>query len=266
MRRGWALLMLVAWAAAQEEGAYTDFERGLRLYQAKDYARAEPCFKAATADPKCRDAHYYLGLLLERKGDAAGAAAHYGQVTDAYPTFAFAQDRLGEMARSKGDLKGAAGFFETACKARPVFDGWLKLGLLRIETSEYTAAEEAFTKAKELSPGDLTLQDAFARLYLETERFEEALACSEAIVKAVPRDASARFLKGVCLERLVRIPEATAAYEETLKVDPAHKGAMQRLVKLYAQDPAKARETDEMRKRLDWIEKHPPKVRPAPPQ
>lgn len=261
MRRGLALVIVAAWAAA-EEGAFTDFERGRRCYEAKDYVRAEQWFKSAAGDARCKDAHYYLGMLLERKGDAAGAAAQYGEVTEEYPMYAFAQDRRGELARSKGDLKAASACFEAVCKVRPGFDPWLKLGLLRIDLKEYPGAEEALAKAKEFSAGDLTLQDAFARLYLETQRFEEALGCSEAILKAVPRDSSAHFLKGVCLERLERIPESVAAYEETLKVDAAHKGAMQRLIGLYARDPSKTKETAELRKRLDWIEKHPPKVRP----
>jgi len=265
MRKLILVVALAAAAAPGGEGAWGAFEQGLKAYRSGDFAAAEAAMRAALAqDPRVEDAHFYLGLCLERKGDA-GAKASFGKVTEAYPTYALAQERLGHLCLKAKDLEGACRHFEAAVKARPSADGWLQLGVVETDRKRYAEAEAALRKAEELSQGNLDVQDALARVYLETERFGDALARYDAIVKAMGTDTGARMGRAACLKRLDRPAEAAEELQALLKLDPLHTGALALLVELWAGDSARTSECDALRKRLDWVRRNPPKVKSAPP-
>ncbi len=259
------ILALAALPVNGAEGAWGSFEQGRKAYEKGDFVGAEAAMRAALAqDVRVEDAHYFLGLCLERKGDE-GARASYLKVTEAYPTFSLAQARVGHLCLKAKDLEGACRHFEIAVKARPSTDGWLQLGVVEIERKRYVEAEAALKQGEELSKGNLEVQDALARVFLETERFADALARYDAIAKVMPSDTGARMGRAVCLKRLERAGEAAEELQALLKLDPLHTGALALLVELWSGEPGRAQECDLLKKRLDWVRKNPPKVTTAPP-
>jgi len=264
-RKGSAILVAAAVAVAGES-AWTQFETARQLLGSGQHERAEALFRACLAnDANVEDAHYYLGVLLERKGDVKGAAAEYAQVTDKVPTYAFAQSRLGALALRSSDAKGAAESFQKAADAAPNLDSLLQLASARMDLKQWKQAEEALTKADFYSPKDLSLLESWSRLYVETGRFALALERLDALVAQSPKDARLRLMKAVCLDKLGKPEPALRELEAGLKVDPANEEILKRLIAAYEGVPGKASERDLLSKRLEWLRKNPTKVRTAPP-
>lgn len=264
MRKAGILIWLAAAVAAEESG-WSQFQRARALEEAGETGRAEALYRACVQNsPKVKDAYYYLGVLLERKGDAKSAAELYEQVTDEYPTYAFAQSRLGQIALEGKDAKRAAECFERAAASAPTLDSCLQLASIRMDLREFEKAEAALGKAESFCPKDLRLAEAWGRLYMESKRHDLALKRFDAIVAEFPADARIHFLRAICLEKLDKKPLAVAALEAGLKVDPADPLILKRLIALYGDDPSRSADREMLRKRLEWIQQHPPKARPMP--
>ncbi|MFN7130984.1 MAG: tetratricopeptide repeat protein, partial [Myxococcales bacterium] len=74
------------------------FEEGLQSAINGDPQKAIERFKsAATDDPRTHWAHYNLGVLYERNGDAASAAKHYLRALDLKPTADRAADNYARL-------------------------------------------------------------------------------------------------------------------------------------------------------------------------
>jgi tetratricopeptide (TPR) repeat protein len=63
---------------------------------------------------------------------------------------------------------------------------------------------------------------AEARAWMEERRCSVALDVLAQAIRRAPADAKAHYLKGQCLFRMTRYPEAAAAYRESLSVDGRH--------------------------------------------
>jgi tetratricopeptide (TPR) repeat protein len=183
-------------------------------------------------------------------------------VGEEYPSYPLAQTELGDLCRERKDLDGAVAHYTKAAEATPCAEAWLRVGVAQADQKKHEEALATLKKAEEMSPGDLDVQDAFARIHLETQQFKEALERFEKIAKAIPSDTSARLGRAVCLEKLDRKADAVTELEGILKVDPVHAGAMERLIGLYEGNEAKAGERAKLQKRLEWVRKNPPKVKP----
>lgn len=66
-----------------------------------------------------------------------------------------------------------------------------------------------------------------AERYIERGEFEDALAQLEKARKADPKNADAFNLTGYATRRLGRLDEAGNYYEEALRLDPDHRGALE---------------------------------------
>lgn len=83
--------------------AVASLERGRKAYNAKNYSRAEQCFRQAILeDESYSKAHYYLGLALYKQGDSQGATHAWKRATEVDPTGTMglkAQRKLGYAKR-----------------------------------------------------------------------------------------------------------------------------------------------------------------------
>jgi tetratricopeptide (TPR) repeat protein len=94
-------------------------------------------------------------------------------------------------------------------------------------------AEEAWKKAIELDPSNLTAYEGLARLYLSGRRSGEALAECDRILRRQPRSVSAQTLAGVILQGQGRAAEAQQRYLKALEIDPRSATAANNLAWLY---------------------------------
>lgn len=258
-----ALVFLLASAAAHaEESAWTYLNRGIKAYQKGDFRRAGELFDAATRhDRRCHDAYFYLGMLAEKKREVKKATEYYLKVDASNGMYPLCMERLGHIARVAGDLKKAAEYYAIFAKKRPTTMSWMLLGSTQMDLKKFKEAEVSLTEAGKYSKGNLDLTEMRARLFIETKRPNKALDEYTAILKVIPSDNTARFLRGQCLVDLDRKDEGQREFEQVLKTDPWHAGALHAMVALLDKDPASADEVKEFNRRLKILAKAKPKVR-----
>ena len=261
-----AALALFAGISMAGTGPWVDFQKGVAAFKRNDLKTAHELFeRVVRADDSIEDAHYYLGMIAGRRRDTRKAAHHFAQVSEKSRSHAFAQAKLGSYAMRRGDLESAAKHYEKAVSLRPSVDLWLNLANVRIAAKKYDEAAKALRGGEKMSPRDLDIADAFARLYLSMEEFGQAYKRYEQIAKKIPNDMSAHFGKAICLMKLDKGAAAESVCNHILRKDPNHRGALGLLIRMYEGEPDK----DELRamytQRLEWVKKNPPR-RKAPPR
>jgi signal transduction histidine kinase/tetratricopeptide (TPR) repeat protein len=111
-------------------------------------------------------------------------------------------------------------------------DVWIQV-MTRTETDRITlirdfrpkdAAEEAigYEMQIEVAPGNASLHDDAALLYLELGKPEQALAHFDASARLRPGSASAVYNVGTALEAAGRLNDASAKYEAAIKLDASY--------------------------------------------
>jgi len=75
-------------------------------------------------DPRSALAHYNLGVLYERRGEAAGAIREYQAAVALDPTMAIAHNNLGILYAESGDRDQALRHFEEAVRLQPTDESY----------------------------------------------------------------------------------------------------------------------------------------------
>lgn len=99
------------------EGIVTSniYQQGVKLYQAKDYAAAEPVLRQVIARHPSNDiARLLLGNSLLQQDQLDQAIAELQELTQRAPKNAEAQLQLGQALLKQGDLAAAIAALETA--------------------------------------------------------------------------------------------------------------------------------------------------------
>jgi len=105
------------------------------------------------------------------------------------------------------------------------------LAILEMQQGSLADAEKHFKESIALDPASARHHLGYGLLLEKEGRYDEATAQLEAAVKTAP-DPLAFFSMGVALEKQHRIPEAIAAYRNTLALSPAFQEARVRLNEL----------------------------------
>jgi len=90
------------------------------------------------------------------------------------------------------------------------------------------------TPAGAMSNGDEVNLDDVERL-IQSEKYDDAVMKLQDYTEASPFDADGYNLLGYSQRQLGAYDEAKTAYDRALRLDPAHKGAMEYLGELYLQ-------------------------------
>jgi len=202
--------------------------------------RAAACLCVACLSASCNsDARARAAL-----GDYQTAAAANDLVA--------ARKALLELVRAKDDVP----------------DYWVELGKIQISMGSYSDAYYAFTRAYELDrsnpelvrtvtelalrSGDIALAQSHAQelqilapgdpwikltegwAAISQQRYDKALAASDAILASTPFDPSAKVLKARALIGLKRDDEALDLLKKQTQVQPMDVGSLQLLTRMYA--------------------------------
>jgi len=116
--------------------------------------------------------------------------------------------------------EAAVVFLELKEKHPDIPEVYLNLGTIYTRQEKWQAAEEAYQKVLELSPGNARAQTLLADARWNLGRTEEALTAMENLVAENPDDSSLRYTLGVYYVKERRYQEAAAAFEEVRKSDP----------------------------------------------
>ena len=86
--------------------ASTYLERGRRLYNKKEYLRAEDCFKNAIEyDPGYGLAHYYAGNARYKLQDSEGAVKHWKRAAEVAPDSDVSEKAIKRIMSVKGKFQ-----------------------------------------------------------------------------------------------------------------------------------------------------------------
>jgi tetratricopeptide (TPR) repeat protein len=267
--------------------AATPIETALALFKAKKYPTARAAFEQiATADPNNAEAHYHLGVLAQRRSDTDEAIRQLELATTLAPAnsdyFADLGDAYGSAARHAGlfsQLGYAKKCFAALEKAVALDPGNLEArnGLITFHLEAPGIAggsmEKAYAQAAEIRQRNPTLgATVLARLYVKDQKYDEAFALYEDVLKTTPDHylalysigrtaaqtgqrlnrgeqalrrclglkpaanepgpAAVNWRLGNIAEKRGNPPAARAAYETALKLDPNFKPAADSLAKL----------------------------------
>ncbi len=127
---------------------------------------------------------------------------------------------------SRKDFAHAAAAYRESLRLNPKQGlAWAGLADLDFLRKNWKGAEANFRKAIASDPKNPGIQEAWGRFLFELGRAPESIGPLRAAAQGAPDNAGVRFALGDALMRGARNPaEAAKAYQEGLKLDPAHPG------------------------------------------
>jgi tetratricopeptide (TPR) repeat protein len=182
--------------------------------------------------------NHFTGLLLARQGRWPEAQARFFKATQADPTYAEPQlylsrsmEKTGDRAEAKEQLGVYYFLKDDSLRAAEAFRQMEKtdpknvqaarlvsLAYLRMGRNDWAIRE---TKAALLRhPGDVTLLERLATLYIMTHSRIPARKTCEEWLKQEPGAARAHWLLGRIAQDDLKVPEAIREYETALRGDP----------------------------------------------
>jgi tetratricopeptide (TPR) repeat protein len=182
-----------------------EVEEGLRLYRVLSEQR-----------PSTSQVHTGIGVLLQARGDVAGALAAYRKALELKPDALYALQELysslSVQGASPGEVLAAC---EGAIQAAPrevMPYNWRGLVLRRQGQSE--AAEASFRQALEVAPDSVRTLVNLSSLLVDGGRPEEGIPLLEQVVDQVDAPWEARVNLIVALGRAGRLADAEEVFEE----------------------------------------------------
>jgi tetratricopeptide (TPR) repeat protein len=204
--------------------------------------------RADTLRPSA-DGALQLGLARARLGDLAGAERDLRRALAARPAHGATRIALGGLLRKRGAtaeaievLTAAAAAGSNEERARAL----VALGSAHLAAGARPAAGSAFERAVEFAPARPEIRLGIARALLATGGRDDAARAHDVLVRAAQMapDATAVLVAlGRARERLGETAQARDDYDRALRLDPSHRLARRRLLRLAldARDFARAR-------------------------
>lgn len=180
-----------------------------------------------------------LGQMCLERGELEPAQEWFRKLVELRPADPVSHFLLGAVRDALGRPDLAADCYTAAVERDPAYaDARLNLGVALVKSGRARAGVAALEAGIALK-GEVA--DALVALaWAETEAGEpaRAVAALERAVKAEPRRALLRVMKGELHERLGQYPAAIGCYEEALALDAALTGIRERLRDLQARPGA----------------------------
>jgi tetratricopeptide (TPR) repeat protein len=138
------------------------------------------------------EAHYNLGVILMREGNASSAVKEFERTLAIAPKHAQALNNLGVAWDAMADTKKALEYFKKAGQADPTFaETFFNQGMSLMKLNKAAEATKAFEAALKLEPGSTAPYVQLGTLYLKQGKKDRAVeAFSKAIAAADAQDQS----------------------------------------------------------------------------
>jgi tetratricopeptide (TPR) repeat protein len=222
--------------------AQSAYQKGVAAYAAGDLAGAKSSFQqAVSADAKAYQAHYSLGVVMERLGDG-GALGEYRQATTIQPDYEQGILAYALLVANKGSLSEAETYLQGKMGQLPNSAG-VTAALAEVKSiqrdtgSAQRLAQEALKKNSDYRPAMMTI----ARDHYRNRRLDLALYALQAILDGFgsdnpPRDkdnADAHFLRGLILKEEGRRAAAINEFKLAVALRPDLVAARVELASYY---------------------------------
>ena len=123
---------------------------------------------------------------------------------------------------------------EQSVKIKADSVAYCNLGLAWAQKGQLDKAKECYAKSLQLSPDNANTHYNLGNAYFTQNMPEKAIVEYRAVIRAMPDFVRAYDMLAIVLIQAGKIEEATATYEQALKIDPADKNALVGLEKIRA--------------------------------
>jgi Tfp pilus assembly protein PilF len=198
-----ALAACASEEAAKRGRAY--FNEGMASLEQDQQAAFVSLQKAVQADPKLKDAHYYIGHIYVLKEKYPEAEEQFRKVLSLDPDYSEAHNYLGQVLEAQGRWKEAIASYRRALN-NPTYAtpdiAWFKLGRALRHEGDLKQALLALEDAQTISPlsvPPVLMQLELGRTYQQlgyVAKAREALTKAADLDKTGPEGAEARQLLG----------------------------------------------------------------------
>lgn len=204
--------------------------RAETMMESGDVAGATNNFREAIKiNPKNTDAKLGLSQALtvtgiETAGEALidSATVYFTEALTLDPRNDIAYAKLGEIHNAQGRNDQAIVNFEKALEIDPQLTSlYLPLGVAYAATADTTRSESYLSKAAAIDGESAKVANyALVGLYRKQNKFDQAIATMDAILKDDPNSSEAYTLKGDVLMESNDQNNAIASYKKAIELDP----------------------------------------------
>jgi tetratricopeptide (TPR) repeat protein len=179
--------------------------------------------QAVELRPTHRVASYVLGEICYRVGEVDAASTRFAALAEVTPRWPDPEVRAAELAMERNEVASTVAWLERAIMVSPERPGlWTRLGDAHSAAFDYKAAELAYRKATELSPGILAPRLALAYHFFNVQQFDLAEVELGRALALAPGDPSVLLPYAETLLYLARGEAALAAVDAALgALEPA---------------------------------------------
>lgn len=241
---------------SKEEKHQKYMDRGTKLYELGDYARARLEYKnAARIMPADAEVRYRIGLLDEAEGDLRGAFSGYLAAEQQNAHHRLALIKLSQYFLAAEQYEECQKRINVVLSDTPDDpDGHALQAALHLRQKDFekTESEARFALSKE--PTNVTAYTVLTGLYVAQGNQEKAGATVEEAIAKNPKSVPLLLLKAMVYERSSNIIKISEAYKVIFNLKPTEVRFRDDLAKVYLQ----AEQKDEAEKILrDGVESMP---------
>ena len=197
---------------------------GLNYVLLNDYPNAIKWLeKAVEAEPKNKEAWYFLGRAYYTKSRVPEARKAFLTVLGLDPRDAKAENNLGLILESEALPDAAMEAYRKAIQwqeqsVRPSEQPYLNLGSLLMEQSRVGDAIPLLQKAVELAPEDAICRLKLGTAYLRLGKLTDAQRDLEKAVQLAPDDPAAHYQLGKLYKEMKALDRAKAEFDRTAEL------------------------------------------------
>jgi len=224
------------------------FNLGLVRQQQGRFDDAIPSFqKALTLQPKLHGANLFLGITEFRLNHLEKAGSAVQKETVAYPKDANAWMWLGVVRLAQDRAEEAADALDRADKLKPNDQDIL----YHRGRAHLLVSKDSYAEMFKIDPHSWRVHRVLAQANAEADRHVDAIAEYEAAIKLAPTQPGLHEELGSEYRNANKIPEAEAAFQRELEIDPENVLARYKLgaVAVEQGDGAKGKELMEAAQR-----------------
>lgn len=186
--------------------------------------------KTIALQPNYADAYLNRGmawLVLNRLADADADFDRALALRAGYPAAILGK---GLVKLEQRHVTEAIAIFDAVIAAHPMAEAFAYRGRARVQSAEFDAAAEDFDAALRANPALVQAWQGKAQVSLFKNRTPEALAACEQALRLDPASEPALCLLGNCLAQAGRTAEAIASFDRALAIRPNYEDAITRKI------------------------------------
>jgi tetratricopeptide (TPR) repeat protein len=194
------------------------FSEGVAHFKANRPQEAIAAFEQAIKlDPSIPAVHYNLAMVRYSLKEYPAAIASFQQAIRLNPNYYKAWLNLGNVLDDQGEYEKAIASYGRAATIEPDNgQPHLEAGIAFRRQKQYPQA----LKALQLGSADLNVPLDLGIAYYNTEQYRKAIPHYKTVTDRDPKFATGYAYLGDAYFRSGQMPEAIAAYEAALKIDP----------------------------------------------